>query len=371
MKIKYAINDFQFETSTRKIYITGSKGVMDLPAPKEPFRTNYPFRNGEEVYLGTANKMAFEPRNIELDCVIVASSADQLITDFNDLKAVFTGSDGKKLKRLYIQMDTAYPLIFDVYLNGEITLDKRWSDGQIAGKFTLKLCEPNPIKIALHLTDYEFFVSATKPANLITDSFVNATIASTAGLVTRTVNVTAGKTYTFTTCGFKMDTKNGQVVIRNASSSFIRTITFSTTVEQIQAISFAASTTEQLIIESSCVPSGTPSNRFYTKWHVLSEGGVAATKWTPTASEAVKITIIFRNPTSKKQVINVLCDGKTVSSQSTIVMPSGVVGNLAELALSYQCEYINGFLKNPVITIDNDEVELYSSSKTILKPYAL
>ena len=371
MKVKYAIDNFFFESGARKIYVTESKGLLDSPKPKEPFKVSYPNRDGEEVYFGTGNKMVFEPKQIELSCVIVSASAPLLISDFNALVAVFRGTFAKRLKRLYVQVDSGYPLVYDVYLSDEISLTKKWNDGQMVGTFTLKFTEPMPTKTSYHLSAYDFTSGVLTGQNLLTDSFINTQLScNSVSNALRQVSVTAGKTYTLTAKAKKNDTKSATVIIHKANSfTWHLDLVFENTFYEIKSVTFVAALTETLWVESFCIPSGGASEFVSIDWYVLSEGAVSETIWSPMPTEPVVFSLTLTNKSQTAQICNVACDGLTVDSIKSITVPAGI-GFTASANFSFQCEFINSFLKNPVFTIDNTNVTV-TATKPFLIPYSL
>lgn len=128
------------------VYVTDSSGIIDRPKLKTPPSASWDNYHGEDVYL---DSLYFEPREITLSCLIVASSPSDLI-----LKALLLEQrlSLKGLHRLAIEIVPDKPLVYEVYCKEAITISKRLEEGQCLGTFSLKLTEPQPLKRVLRYT---------------------------------------------------------------------------------------------------------------------------------------------------------------------------------------------------------------------------
>jgi hypothetical protein len=137
MKIDYYIDGHKF--SDYGIVVSSSKGLLAGLSPKDKIKTDWKDRHGEDVFL---DNIVFQPRDIELECNLMApdlATFMQRVSDFT--KFFYTPFK----KRLNVGI-TDNALVYDIYLNAKIDIDKKWRDGQMVGKFNLSLREPEPIK---------------------------------------------------------------------------------------------------------------------------------------------------------------------------------------------------------------------------------
>jgi hypothetical protein len=150
MSIIYKLDGTDFKTYS--IYVSEGKGILDDPKSKKRFSRSWDNQHGESVDL---RERFVEPREITLECFVKATSNADLITKTQAIRALFAASG---LRRLSITVDTAQPLVFDVYLKDQITFKKKFRSGTNVATFTLKLVDPLPVKrvIAFILTINKF-----------------------------------------------------------------------------------------------------------------------------------------------------------------------------------------------------------------------
>lgn len=141
MNLNYSINGVLF--SQLGIQVARSEGVVDGLSLKEPFKVEWPDAHGEVVDL---SRPRYEAREIRLDCWMVATSADNFLSQQNALLTELVKSG---TQRLHFAPVTGKPLVFEVYCKAGVSIKKEWRDGMMIGEFTLNLIEPQPVKYVL------------------------------------------------------------------------------------------------------------------------------------------------------------------------------------------------------------------------------
>ena len=131
------------------IHVESSTGVIDLPKMKAPPAVDWLDYHGKVVDL-TAKR--YQEREITLNCWLRASGMLDFIQRTNSLCDLFR-IDGTT--RLMISIDPAKPLVYEVYNEDGIAIQKRWREDKMIGTFALKLKEPDPVKrvIRCQVTD--------------------------------------------------------------------------------------------------------------------------------------------------------------------------------------------------------------------------
>jgi hypothetical protein len=160
MNLNYSINGISF--LSLGIIVSDSSGVIDGLELKEPFSVNWPDAHGQVVDL---LRPRYKEREIELDCKLIASSPDDLITKTNGLIAqlVKTGT-----QRLRINPVENKPLVYEVYSPKGFSVKKKWRDATIPAEFSLTLIEPQPVKWILSgVTGQVASIRLTSPAPLV------------------------------------------------------------------------------------------------------------------------------------------------------------------------------------------------------------
>jgi hypothetical protein len=137
-QIKYLINGTDFKTWG--VTVSESNGILDLPKLKTPYATDWLDVHGQEIDL---SRKRVEAREIELNCWMKASGKTEFINKLNSFLDVFR-ADGTQ--RLTIDLHPVKPLLYEVYCLDGISISKRWNDELMAGTFSLKLVEPDPVK---------------------------------------------------------------------------------------------------------------------------------------------------------------------------------------------------------------------------------
>lgn len=139
--LQYLLNGNDIKT-TYGITISDSRGLFNFPGLKEPVKGEWPDEHGSIVDL---TEPTYRERTIELDCWMKGTDAQDLISKINAFVAEITKAG---LQQLMVQYDDEQeqPLIYMVYLDGEIDFEKEWSQGEMTTQFTLVLIEPEPGK---------------------------------------------------------------------------------------------------------------------------------------------------------------------------------------------------------------------------------
>jgi hypothetical protein len=142
--IVYLLDGIDFKTYG--VYVSGSDGVVGRPKLKKTDSFSWDNYHGESVDL--AHKF-YEPREITLDCFIVAENRNDFIGELSAFEQQF---DKAGTNRLYIEAVLKKPLIYEVYCKDGISVSKKWSGDTQTGTFKLKLTEPEPVKRILRHT---------------------------------------------------------------------------------------------------------------------------------------------------------------------------------------------------------------------------
>lgn len=137
-RVKYSIDGVEF--ASLNVYVSKSAGLLDRPKLKSPTAMSWPEYHGEIVDLKSKR---VEAREISLSCFIYAAGKEDFIDKANGFLELFA-KEGTQ--RLMVEVAPAQPLVYEVYCENGVAIDKRWSDSQMAGTFTLKLKEPDPVK---------------------------------------------------------------------------------------------------------------------------------------------------------------------------------------------------------------------------------
>lgn len=163
-KITYLIDDINI-FSEYGIVVKNSSGIISQPAVKQPFLQVWGDAHGEVV---DNSKVYYEAKEITLDCWLMGTSnlsVTELLNNF------YTMLRTPNLKRLMVYIDANKPLIYQVYLKGDININKKWKPGVSMANFSVTLREPEPLKWVLQGTVYpdtsvSIRVSCTNPINV-------------------------------------------------------------------------------------------------------------------------------------------------------------------------------------------------------------
>lgn len=139
MRIKYTIDGHDF--ADYSVGVSASSGLLGRPKPKSGTTVDWPDENGTCPDLEARRLQA---REITLSCWITADSMDAFNAAVQTFLALF---DGDGTKQLVVTAGTV-PLVYQVYLSDEVQITKQWAaEGKQGGKFSLRLTEPEPLKM--------------------------------------------------------------------------------------------------------------------------------------------------------------------------------------------------------------------------------
>lgn len=187
-QLTYSIDGTDFKAWD--IYVSESSGLLDRPKMKTPFSVDWADYHGTIVDL--ENKM-LEDREITLKCFMKANGKIDFVTKLNDFLDVFSRP---QTQRLMVDIHPTKPLLYEVYNEAGVAINKRWNDDLMIGTFTLKLREPNPVK---RIVRHQRLSNDTKTLTITLTSAKAVTIFWGDGTQTNDVygtNVTASHEYT-------------------------------------------------------------------------------------------------------------------------------------------------------------------------------
>lgn len=126
------------------VEVSKADGLLDALARKDPLRVDWDSEHGEVVDLSRPH---WQRREISLECFIVASDNYAFVRAVNKFLAAFEKAGTQRLTCEYA--GSVKPLVYDVYRNDTVEIDKTWNDAVMVGTFTLNLIEPKPVKRVL------------------------------------------------------------------------------------------------------------------------------------------------------------------------------------------------------------------------------
>lgn len=126
------------------VEVSSEEGLLDELERKDPPRMEWESMHGEVVDL---SRPRWQPREIKLECYIVASSNSAFIRAKNRFAAAFNTAGAHRLTCEYA--GTVKPLEYDVYRIGNMEVTNDWTDDLKVGTFTVTLREPQPIKMVV------------------------------------------------------------------------------------------------------------------------------------------------------------------------------------------------------------------------------
>lgn len=156
-RIKYEIDGYSFADSG--VNVSKGTGLIDRPKRKSGTKTEWDDMNGYYIDL---TKRKYEAREISLECFIVA---DGMATFANNVLTFLEKFEGAGLHELKITLPDAEekPLFYHVFIDNSVSIDKTWSSSTMVGKFTLKLIEPEPVKMVAKWTGGQNVTTITSP----------------------------------------------------------------------------------------------------------------------------------------------------------------------------------------------------------------
>lgn len=173
--VRYSINGSYF--SKFNIYISESKGLLDTPPQKQRKTYSWAEEHGVAIDL---SRPKYEAREITLSGWVEGSNWQEMKRNFDLFLKEF---DNVGTQRLMVEFDGG-TLIYDIYISGGIELKKTFSQGEMAGVFSLKLIEPQPVKKVLKLLGKNLSLTMKAP------SWVTINIDGSAEVQKGTINAT-------------------------------------------------------------------------------------------------------------------------------------------------------------------------------------
>ena len=153
--------------ATYGVCVSKVSGIADALKVKDPLKVDWDGYHGEQVDL---SRPRFEARDITLECFIKTTGGKigfmQAVKEFFEQLTTkhegntLNGANGELvqsgLHRLMIDIHPTKPLVYEVYRNDLVEVDKEWNDAKMVGTFSLRLREPEPVKRVLkHLRTNE------------------------------------------------------------------------------------------------------------------------------------------------------------------------------------------------------------------------
>jgi hypothetical protein len=159
-ELSYAINGIDFKEWG--ITVSESSGLLDRPKLKSPFKIDWPDYHGQVIDL---TRKRVEAREIELTCWMKAAGKIDFVTKLNSFLEIFQ-ADGTQ--RLTVDIHPTKPLLYEVYNENGISIEKRWRNDMMIGTFSLKLTEPDPVK---RIVRHQRISEATKTLTVTLTSY--------------------------------------------------------------------------------------------------------------------------------------------------------------------------------------------------------
>ncbi len=185
MNLNYSLNQLPF--TTIGLFVAESSGVLDAPGPKEYFSVDWPDANGQVLDL---SRPRYKERVIQLECVMLATSPENLATQLN---ALYSELRKAGTQRLRINPIDNKPLVFEVYLSGSVEVKKKWRNGKMQAFFKLELTEPQPVKRVL--------IASSGTVSLVITALTPISIAWGDGLYSTVPKGTQTSTHSYPNAG--------------------------------------------------------------------------------------------------------------------------------------------------------------------------
>lgn len=175
--VEYFINGKNFKTFG--VEVSNSEGLLDFLKRKTPTEVDWPDYHGKVIDL---NRPRYEAREITLECFITASNNVNFVMWLRRFMEEFQFKDGV-LRLTCVYGTCAQPLVYDIYLDEQVDVNKKWNQQLMVGTFELHLVEPSPVKKVLrHISqtanNYATFRITTNRKISVTWGDHNATAAA-------------------------------------------------------------------------------------------------------------------------------------------------------------------------------------------------
>lgn len=325
-EVRYSVNGKYFKDYG--VYISSSDGLFDALKRKKVNTYDWAEYHGSSPDLSSPK---FEQREISLKGFVSG-------TNWLDMKSKFDAiiSEFQKAgtQRLLVEPFGLKPLPYEVCMIDDVNLNKTFKDGKMVGIFTLKLIEPNPLKIVLYTTESTLNLSYNSPqeTEIFYGNGVKDVVSGNASLSGKTLTnravtgynfegrnhiensiiaqqsnlygfgqrkitkLESGGQYTFTVNGRCENVSSGKflkAIIHNSDWSFFESIDIIENFNITKSKTFT-SVSDNLVIEFYYYDNTSPREGFVVvNWCTLEKGN-KATDWTP-APEDEKHIIIAGN----------------------------------------------------------------------------
>lgn len=143
--VKYSLNGKYFKSFG--VHVENSKGLLDKLKPRERQSYTWAEYHGKQLDLSAPK---YEARDIVLTCWLRGDNIQSVTEQYNTFLCEF---DKSGVQRLLVEPFGYKPFVFDVIITDKSELDKEFRDGEMFGKFTLTIQEPNPIKKILYTSN--------------------------------------------------------------------------------------------------------------------------------------------------------------------------------------------------------------------------
>lgn len=128
------------------IIVESSKGLFSKAAQKEVPQASWSDQDGNDAIT---SKALFKERTIELKCFAAKSSSSEFMTTIESLMQVLGQPETHRLR----VSGGSKPLVYQVYNPTEVGVTHEWLAGKLCGSFTLKLVEPEPVKMVIQASE--------------------------------------------------------------------------------------------------------------------------------------------------------------------------------------------------------------------------
>ena len=154
-EVRYSVNGKYFKDFG--IYISSSDGLFDALKRKKVNTYDWAEYHGSSPDLSNPK---FEQREISLKGFVTGANWEEMKSNFDAIISEFQKAG---TQRLLIEPFGLKPLPYEVCMIDDVNLNKTFKDGKMVGVFTLKLIEPNPLKIVLYTNESTLNLSYNSP----------------------------------------------------------------------------------------------------------------------------------------------------------------------------------------------------------------
>lgn len=154
-EVRYSINGKYFKDYG--VYISSSDGLFDALKRKKVNTYDWAEYHGTSIDLSSPK---FEQREISLKGFVSGANWLDMKSKFDAIISEFQKAG---TQRLLIEPFGLKPLPYEVCMIDDVNLTKIFKDGKMVGVFSLKLIEPNPLKIVLKTTGTTLNLSYSCP----------------------------------------------------------------------------------------------------------------------------------------------------------------------------------------------------------------